>query len=77
MSDTEADYRDDLGEMSGIDERPLRDFLPSPDQLVWREDTVKVTCSKLRASEHRALHAGLERQAVQPSDERLAPAGGG
>jgi hypothetical protein len=50
MSDTEADYRDDLGEMDGIGERPLPDFLPPPDRLVRREDTVKVTPSLSRAS---------------------------
>ena len=50
MSDTEADYRDDLGDMDGIGERPLPDFLPPPDRLVRREDTVKVTLSLSRAS---------------------------
>ena len=34
MSGTHAEYRDDLGEMAGIGERPLPDFLPPPDQLV-------------------------------------------
>ena len=34
MSGTSAEYRDDLGEMDGIGERPLPDFLPPPDQLV-------------------------------------------
>ena len=29
-----AGYRDDQGEMDGIGERPLRDFLPPPEQLV-------------------------------------------
>ncbi len=50
MTDTEADYRDDLGEMDGIAERPLPDFLPPPDRLVRREDTVKVTLALSRAS---------------------------
>ena len=50
MSPTEADYRDDLGEMDGIGERPLPDFLPPPDRLVRREETVKVTLSLSRAS---------------------------
>lgn len=50
MSGTEADYRDDLGEMDGIGERPLPDFLPPPDRLVRREETVKVTLSLSRAS---------------------------
>ena len=31
---TKADYRDDLGEMAGIGDRALPDFLPPPDQLV-------------------------------------------
>ena len=34
MSGTEAEYRDDLGEMDGIGEWPLPDFLPPPGQLV-------------------------------------------
>ena len=50
MSGTEADYRDDLGEMDGIGERPLRDFLPPPEELVRREETVKVTLALSRAS---------------------------
>ena len=50
MSGTEADYRDDLGEMDGIAERLLRDFLPPPEQLVRREETVKVTLALSRAS---------------------------
>ena len=50
MSGTHAEYRDDLGEMAGIGERPLPDFLPPPDQLVRREDTVKVTLALSRAS---------------------------
>ena len=50
MGGTDADYRDGLGEMAGIGERPLPDFLPPPDQLVRREDTVKVTLALSRAS---------------------------
>ena len=50
MSGTKAEYRDDLGEMAGIGERPLPDFLPPPEQLVRREDTVKVTLALSRAS---------------------------
>ena len=50
MSGTHAEYRDDLGEMAGIGERPLPDFLPPPDQLVRRKDTVKVTLALSRAS---------------------------
>jgi hypothetical protein len=50
MSDTEADYRDDLGDMDGIGERPLPDFLPPPDRLVRRDDTAKVTLSLSQAS---------------------------
>ena len=41
MGGTEADDTDDLGEMDGIDDRPLPEFLPPPDQLLRREDTVK------------------------------------
>ncbi len=50
MRGTEADYTDDLGEMDGIGDRPLRDFLPPPDQLLRREDTVKVTLALSRSS---------------------------
>ena len=34
MSDTHADYVDDLGEMAGIGERPLPGFLPLRDLFV-------------------------------------------
>ena len=50
MSGIETNYRDDLGETDGIGERPLPDFLPPPDRLVRREDTVKVTLALSRAS---------------------------
>ena len=50
MGGTDADYRDDQGEMAGIGERPLSDFLPPPDQLVRREDTVQVTLALSRTS---------------------------
>lgn len=50
MGGTEAEYRDDLGEMDGIGEGSVDDFLPSPDRLVRREDTVKVTLALSRAS---------------------------
>lgn len=50
MRDSEADYTDDLGEMDGIGDRPLPDFLPPPDQLLRREDTVKVTLALSRSS---------------------------
>ena len=50
MRGTEADYTDDLGEMDGIGDRPLRDFLPPPDQLLRREETVKVTLALSRSS---------------------------
>jgi hypothetical protein len=43
MSGTDCD---DLGEMDGIGEQPLRDFLPPPDQ----EDRIKVTFALSRAS---------------------------
>lgn len=50
MRGTETEYTDDLGEMDGIGDRPLRDFLPPPDQLLRREDTVKVTLALSRSS---------------------------
>jgi predicted DNA binding CopG/RHH family protein len=50
MRGTEAEYIDDLGEMDDIGDRPLRDFLPPPEQLLRREDTVKVTLSLSRRS---------------------------
>lgn len=50
MSGAEAGYRDHLGEMEGIGQRPLPDFLPPPSQLVRREDMVKVTLALSRAS---------------------------
>jgi hypothetical protein len=50
MSGIEADYREDLGEMDGIGARPVPDFLPPPDQLIRREDTVKVTLALSRSS---------------------------
>ena len=36
--------------MEGIGERPLRDFLPPPEKLVRRLDTVKDTLALSRAS---------------------------
>jgi hypothetical protein len=43
--------------MDGIGDRPLlRDFLPAPDQLVRREDTVKVTLA-LSPGQRRLLPA--------------------
>ena len=36
--------------MDGIGEQPLPDFLPPPERLVRREETVKVTLSLSRAS---------------------------
>ena len=50
MGAAEAGYGDDQGEMKGIGRRPLPDFLPPPDQLVRREDTVKVTLALSRAN---------------------------
>jgi predicted DNA binding CopG/RHH family protein len=50
MSGIEADNLDDLGEMDGIGAQPVPDFLPAPDQLVRREDTVKVTLALSRRS---------------------------
>lgn len=63
MHGTEAEYTDALGEMDTIGDRPLRDFLPPPDQLLRREDMVKVTLALSRTSvEFFKLHA--ERQGV-------------
>jgi hypothetical protein len=50
MRGTGGEYRDDLGEMEGIGAQPLPDFLPPPDRLVRRDDTVKVTLALSRAS---------------------------
>ena len=50
MSTPEADYTDDQGEMDGIGDRPLPDFLPPPERLVMAEDTVKVTLALSRDS---------------------------
>jgi uncharacterized protein len=44
-----ADYTDDQGEIVG-DLRRVADTLPSPDQLVLRDDTVKVTLALSRHS---------------------------
>ena len=63
MSGVEAGYRDDLGEMEGIGQRPLPDFLPPPGQLVRREDTVKVTLALSRASVD-FFRAAAKRQGV-------------
>lgn len=50
MHGSEADYTDDLGEMDDMGDRPIRDFLPPPDQLLHRDDTVKVTLALSRSS---------------------------
>ncbi len=44
-----ADYTDDHGEIIG-DLHPITDTLPPPDQLVPRDDTVKVTLALSRRS---------------------------
>ena len=49
MSDQEADYTDDQGEIVG-ELRPVQDFLPPPDLLVLRDDGVKVTLTLSRGS---------------------------
>ena len=49
MSGRTVSYTDDQGEMDGLGSR-VRDFLPSPEQLVLREDTVKVTLTLSRRS---------------------------
>ena len=49
MSRRTADYTDDRGEIVGELRRP-RDFLPPPEELALRDDTVKVTLSLSRRS---------------------------
>lgn len=49
MSGRKAEYADDQGEIVG-ELRSVRDLLPPPDQLVPRDDTVKVTLSLSRRS---------------------------
>ncbi len=49
MSKQRTDYTDDGGEIVG-ELRPVRDFLPPPDQLVMRDDGVKVTLTLSRSS---------------------------
>jgi len=44
-----ADYTDDQGEIAG-DLHRITDTLPPPDQLVPRDDTVKVTLALSRRS---------------------------
>jgi hypothetical protein len=49
MSGKTADYTDDHGEITG-ELRRVTDMLPPPDQLVPRDDTVKVTLAPSRRS---------------------------
>ncbi len=49
MSGRTVSYTDDGGEMDVLGLR-VRDFLPPPEQLVLREDTVKVTLTLSRRS---------------------------
>ena len=49
MSERTAAYADDQGEIVG-DLRRVADMLPPPDQLVLRDDTVKVTLALSRRS---------------------------
>jgi predicted DNA binding CopG/RHH family protein len=49
MKTRTADYTDDKGEIVG-DLRRIADTLPRPDQLVLRDDTVKVTLALSRQS---------------------------
>jgi hypothetical protein len=49
MNGKTADYTDDQGEITG-DLRRVTDTLPPPDQLVPRDDTVKVTLALSRRS---------------------------
>ena len=50
MRGIEAEYTDDLGEMDGIGDSPLPDFLPPPDQLLQRTDTVRVILALSQSS---------------------------
>ena len=50
MGGIKAGYQDDLGEMDGIGARPAPDFLPPPEWLVRRDDTVKVSLALSRNS---------------------------
>ena len=45
-----AGYRDDQGEMEGVGEWPLRNFLPPPEKLVHLLETVKDRLALSRAS---------------------------
>jgi hypothetical protein len=71
MNGKTADYTDDQGEITG-DLRRVTDMLPPPDQLVPRDDTVKVTLAlsrrsieffKREAAKHRVPYQGLRREA--------------
>jgi hypothetical protein len=69
MSRNAVRYTEDEGEMDGLGER-LPDFLPSPDQLVPRQGSVRVTVSldprSLAFFERLAAERGL------PSDRLIA-----
>ena len=45
MTRTEAGYKDDLGEMATIGDTPLPDFLPGPENLIFRDEAVGVHLS--------------------------------
>lgn len=49
MSERDTDYTDDQGEIVG-ELRPVPDFLPPPDRLVLRDESVKVTLTLSRRS---------------------------
>ena len=61
MSGKTVRYTDDQGEMEGGGPR-LRDLLPPPDQLVLREDNVKVTLSLSRRSVEFFKHEAEKRR---------------
>ena len=58
-----AGYRDDQGEMDGIGERPLRDFLGPSEHLVRCRDMVKVTLA-LNLWRVDSLSARTQRQSI-------------
>ena len=80
MSGQKAEYADDQGEIVG-ELRSVGDFLPPPDQLVPRDDTVKVTLSlsrrsveffKREAEKHRVPYQRMIRALVDEYVKRQA-----
>jgi uncharacterized DUF497 family protein len=78
MSSGRPDETDDLGELDMLGPA-VTDFLPLPDQLILREDSVKVTLSLSRRSveflkrEAAKRHVPCQRMIRAPVDEPHAP----